>query len=144
MSRRPDKTGAYGAAWKLKETNGVRLSSWLFQFDDVGDHGRFVVVCVNLERFGHKVYPKATHEVHVVPVPDDANPDARRWKLSGEPELVLQFHGLGDPASSAVPEVIVNSAINGGLAPRRRNTKTWGTILTTLFLKLGGSRPRFI
>lgn len=143
--RSPDVTGTYGAGWKCRmQPTEIRLSSWIVRFDDVGQHGCWAVSCVSLVRGGVKAYPLATHEVQVFPVPPGSDPDIPRWKLIGAPEMVFQFHGMGNDASAAVPHVIVNSAVNGGLAPTMANRKVWNQILSALFLRLGGSRPRFL
>jgi hypothetical protein len=150
VSREPDVIGNHGRAWKKRRgpANVPQthcLAAWLVQHEGRDfKKGTYGVSLVSLDGGGKKVYPKATHELQIVPVRDDANPDAAYWPLSGEPEFVVQFHGLPEPAAAAIPHVVANTCIKGGLAPVRARTTEWAAILIALFERLGGSAPRFV
>jgi hypothetical protein len=121
------------------------LSAWLVRFKGISfEQGTFGVACVSLANGGQRVYAGATHELQIFPVPESTGPEHAYWRLSGDPEMVVQFHGLNDVAAAAIPHVIANAIVKGGLEPRRRRLREWRQLIGGLLKKLGASPPRFV
>jgi hypothetical protein len=121
------------------------LAAWLVRFKGISfEKGNYGVCCVSLANGGNKAYPEASYELQIFPVREGTGPDHPHWRMAGEPEMIVQFHGLNDVAASAIPHVVVNSVVKGGLPPTKAKRPEWFVLLSGLFKKLGASQPRFV